>query len=126
MRRGIIAGALLVGSAFLSGSACAQQPGREPGAGAQAAGGPANPLLQVFDTDRDGTLSAAEIDAAAATLRRRDANNDGKITGDELPRGPAGRGGAGGGPGAAWRAGIRIAPGRSRFRAKETATAPWP
>ena len=32
----------------------------------QGASGPANPLLQLFDTDRDGTLSAAEIDAASA------------------------------------------------------------
>jgi len=55
----------------------------------------------MFDTDRDGTLSAAEIDAAAAKLRQRDANKDGKLTADELPRGPGGRGGPGrGGPGA--------------------------
>ena len=49
----------------------------------------------MFDTDRDGTLSAAEIDAAAAKLRERDANKDGKLTADELPRGPGGRGGPG-------------------------------
>jgi len=54
----------------------------------------------MFDTDRDGTLSAAEIDAAAAKLRERDANKDGKLTADELPRGPGGRGGPGRGPGA--------------------------
>ena len=94
MRRGIIAGALLVGSAFLATSAWAQQPGREE-ARPQGASGPVNPLLQLFDTDRDGTLSTAEIDAASAALRRRDANNDGKITADELPRGPGGRGGQG-------------------------------
>ena len=49
----------------------------------------------MFDTDHDGTLSAAEIDAAAAKLRKRDANKDGKLTADELPRGPGGRGGPG-------------------------------
>ena len=65
---------------------------------AQQAGqpGPQNPLLQAFDTDRDGTLSAAEIDAAAAKLRKRDVNKDGKLTADELPRGQGGRGGGGG------------------------------
>ena len=62
-------------------------------------GGPPNPLLQAFDSDSDGTLSAAEIDAAAAKLRERDANKDGKLTADELPRGPGGRGGPGRGPG---------------------------
>ena len=73
----------------------AEQPG-QPGRG-----GPPNPLLQAFDTDHDGTLSAAEIDAAAAKLRERDANKDGKLTADELPRGAGGRGGPGrGGPGA--------------------------
>jgi predicted O-methyltransferase YrrM len=57
----------------------------------------------MFDADHDGTLSAAEIDAAAAKLRERDANKDGKLTADELPRrgGPGGPGfGRGpGGPG---------------------------
>ena len=71
----------------------AQPPG-QPGQG-----GPPNPLLQAFDTDHDGTLSAAEIDAAAAKLRERDANKDGKLTADELPRGPGGRGGPGPGRG---------------------------
>jgi predicted O-methyltransferase YrrM len=64
--------------------------------------GPANPLLQLFDADRDGTLSAAEVEAAAARLREHDANKDGKLTADELPRGPGGRGTGGpgrGGPG---------------------------
>jgi predicted O-methyltransferase YrrM len=53
----------------------------------------------MFDTDRDGTLSAAEIDAAAAKLRERDANKDGQLTAEELPRGPGGRGAPGFGPG---------------------------
>jgi predicted O-methyltransferase YrrM len=89
----------MLGAALLAGAVLAQQPG-QPGRG-----GPPNPLLQAFDADRDGTLSAAEIDAAAAKLRERDANKDGKLTADELPRGPGGRGpagraGPGGGPGA--------------------------
>jgi predicted O-methyltransferase YrrM len=91
--------AILIGASMLALRATAQQPG-QPGRG-----GPPNWLLQTFDTDHDGTLSAVEIDAAAAKLRERDANRDGKLTADELPRGPGGRGQGGrgrpgGGPGA--------------------------
>ncbi len=81
----IFAIGLMIGVAVLARGVLAQQPG-QPGRG-----GPPNPLLQVFDTDRDGSLSAAEIDAAAAKLRERDANKDGKLTADELPRGRGGR-----------------------------------
>jgi caffeoyl-CoA O-methyltransferase len=95
MNRTIIAIGLMVVMAILARAGLAQQPG-QPGRG-----GPPNPLLQAFDTDHDGTLSAAEIDAAAAKLRERDANKDGKLTADELPRGQGGgRGGLGRGPGA--------------------------
>jgi len=93
MKRSILAIILMIGAAILARSALAQPPG-QPGRG-----GPPNPLLQMFDTDRDGTLSAAEIDAAAAKLRERDANKDGKLTADELPRAPGGRRGPGFGPG---------------------------
>jgi predicted O-methyltransferase YrrM len=93
MKRSILAVILMIGEAMLARSALSQPPG-QPGRG-----GPPNPLLQAFDTDHDGTLSAAEIDAAAAKLRERDANKDGKLTADELPRGPGGRGGPGFGPG---------------------------
>jgi caffeoyl-CoA O-methyltransferase len=90
MKPAAFAIATLIGAAAsaLALNAAAQQPGR---------GGPPNPLLQAFDTDRDGSLSAAEIDAAAARLRERDANKDGKLTADELPRGGFGRGPGGGG-----------------------------
>ncbi len=93
MKRLILAIGLMIGAAVLAQNALAQPPG-QPGRG-----GPPNPLLQMFDTDRDGTLSAAEIDAAPAKLRERDATKDGKLTADELPRGPGGRGGPGFGPG---------------------------
>lgn len=98
MRTSMIAMILMTGLAVLAGMVWAQPPG---GAGR---GGPPNPLLQMFDADRDGALQATEIDAAAAKLRERDANKDGKLTADELPRGPGGRGGPGfgrgpGGPG---------------------------
>ncbi|MFO0954099.1 MAG: class I SAM-dependent methyltransferase [Isosphaeraceae bacterium] len=53
--------------------------------------GPSNPLLQVFDSDRDGAISPAEIEAAAGKLRGLDADRDGKLTIDELPRGPRAR-----------------------------------
>jgi caffeoyl-CoA O-methyltransferase len=89
MNRTAITIATMIGAVVLAQAGTAQQPA-QPGQG-----GPANPLLQAFDTDRDGTLSAAEIDAAAAKLRERDANKDGKLTADELPRGQGGRGGAG-------------------------------
>src|SRR5690348_15885778 len=94
MNRLMFAVSLMIGAAILARAGLAQPPGQ------QGRGGPPNPLLQGFDTDRDGTLSAAEIDAAAAKLREHDANKDGKLTADELPRGPGGRGGPGRSPGA--------------------------
>lgn len=51
----------------------------------------------MFDTNRDGTLSAAEIDAAATRLQERDTNKDGKLSADEIW--PAFRGGQGRGRG---------------------------
>jgi caffeoyl-CoA O-methyltransferase len=95
MKRTAIAIATLIGASLLAQQTKAQQPA-QPGRG-----GPPNPLLQAFDTDHDGALSAAEIDAAAAKLRERDTNKDGKLTADELPRGRGGPGGPGGfgGPG---------------------------
>jgi predicted O-methyltransferase YrrM len=99
MTRSVFAFSLTIGAAILARAVPAQQPG-QPGRG-----GPPNPLLQAFDTDRDGTLSAAEIDVAAAKLREHDVNKDGKLTADELPRAQVGQGGRGGrggrgGPGA--------------------------
>jgi hypothetical protein len=44
-----------------------------------------SPLLAAFDADRDGKLSASEIDRAAAVLRFLDANRDGTLTADEFP-----------------------------------------
>jgi len=53
----------------------------------KAAGGPQNLLIRVFDTDRDGILSAVEIEGAAAKLRELDTSKDGKLTPNELPGG---------------------------------------
>jgi caffeoyl-CoA O-methyltransferase len=85
--------AAMIGTVVLIRAGSAQQPGQ------RGPGGPPSPLVPLLDTNRDGVLSAAEIDAAAETLRQRDANRDGKLTADELPGGPRGRGGPGG-PGA--------------------------
>ncbi len=64
-----------------------------------------SPILNAIDTNQDGVLSAAEIAAAPAELKKLDKNGDGKLTRDEagihmdqLP-GRGGRGGRGGGRG---------------------------
>ncbi len=61
-----------------------------------------SPILNAIDVNQDGVLSAAEIAASAAELKKLDKNGDGKLTRDEagihmdqLP----GRGGRGGGRG---------------------------
>ncbi|MEI8381782.1 MAG: hypothetical protein WCJ09_16760 [Planctomycetota bacterium] len=41
-------------------------------------------LLKALDADRDGTISAAEIEQAAAALKLLDRNRDGKLSDDEL------------------------------------------
>ncbi len=67
-----------------------------------------SPILNAVDTNQDGVISAAELAASAAQLKKLDKNGDGKLTRDEagirmdqLPgRGGRGRGEAGrGGPG---------------------------
>jgi predicted O-methyltransferase YrrM len=63
----------------------------EPGSG-----GAANPLIRVFDTNGDGTLSAEEIEGASARLKALDTSKDGSLSGEELRRAS---GPAGGGPG---------------------------
>ncbi len=63
---------------------------------AQGPGGPPNPLVRIFDTNGDGTLSAQEIEGASDKLKALDTSKDGTLSGDELGRalGPGG-----GGPG---------------------------
>jgi hypothetical protein len=74
--------------------------GRGRGFGARKGPGPGagHPpiLFGLFDADRDGKLSTAEVNNAPAALSARDANADAQITPDEL-RPPAG-GGRGPGP----------------------------
>ncbi|MFM7055549.1 MAG: hypothetical protein ACKO2P_01360 [Planctomycetota bacterium] len=72
---------------------------RGPGAPGEGRGRrPPNPLSETFDADRNGEISPEEIASAADALKKLDANNDGKLTPDELrppgppPGGPEGRG----------------------------------
>ena len=44
------------------------------------------PLMRALDADGDGELSAAEIAAAPAALKKLDRNGDGKLSGEELHR----------------------------------------
>jgi Ca2+-binding EF-hand superfamily protein len=75
-----------------------QQPGPELGPGR-----PPARFASAFDTDRDGTISNAEIASASAVLLQLDANGDGRLTAEELrpsfardgrrdPRAPSGAG----------------------------------
>jgi Ca2+-binding EF-hand superfamily protein len=52
-----------------------------------AAGMPSDALLRLFDTDRDGKLSAAEVTAAGDALKKLDRDNDGSISREELGAG---------------------------------------
>ena len=52
-----------------------------------------DPLMRVLDTDRDGSLSEAEIAAAADALKQLDANQDGQLSAEEFrPQPGRGRG----------------------------------
>lgn len=62
-----------------------------PGGSAQA-NKPPRLVLQALDTDGDGTLSAAEIQAAPQSLLKLDRNGDGQLTSDELQPRPANAG----------------------------------
>ena len=110
----VLAAACVV--AFVTSSVMAQPPGGEGRGrggrgGADGRGGPRmHPLLMLFDEDKDGELSQAEIEGAVAKLKQLDKNGDGKLTADEMPRpqfaggrggqgGPGGERGGQGGPG---------------------------
>ena len=64
MKRLMFALGLMIGVAAVTRGVLAQR------AAQQGRGGISNPILQEFDADRDGSLSSAEIDAAAAKLAR--------------------------------------------------------
>ncbi|MBS1856028.1 MAG: hypothetical protein JST11_11730 [Acidobacteria bacterium] len=50
-----------------------------------------DPLLAALDTDANGEISAAEIAAAATSLKKLDKNGDGQLTEDEVRPGFGGR-----------------------------------
>ncbi len=66
-----------------AGSTSPQQ-GREEGRDRRLGLLRRDPITAAFDTDNDGVLSAAEIDAAPAALAKLDKNADGKISEDEV------------------------------------------
>ncbi|MBK8976195.1 MAG: class I SAM-dependent methyltransferase [Planctomycetes bacterium] len=79
MNRAIVAFCLLLST---SAAVAQDEPGRRPPA-------PREPLLDVLDTDHDGSLSAAEIAAAGTSLARLDRDGDGALSPRELPRAAA-------------------------------------
>ena len=99
MRRIVVTVLAGIICAVLNSPSQAQRFGGPPDRGGQRP----NPLIQLFDSDRDGILSSEEIAGAAGKLVQFDKSGDGKLTGDELrdalpfERGP-GMGGPGGPP----------------------------
>jgi len=51
-----------------------------------------DPVFTALDTDHDGVISSAEINAAAASLKTLDKNGDGQLTEDEVRPAFGGRG----------------------------------
>jgi len=68
--------------------------GRGPGGpGGRGSGfGPFDAAASALDTDRNGEISGAEIDAAPTSLKSLDKNTDGQITEDEVRPAIGGRG----------------------------------
>ncbi|MCA9136883.1 MAG: hypothetical protein KDB00_08990 [Planctomycetales bacterium] len=76
-----------------------QQPdrGQKQGGGQRGGGEGGGGLFSLLDIDRDGNLSAKEIDGAVAALLKLDSNKDGILDTQELAvRGGGGQGGKGG------------------------------
>ena len=100
---------------FSIGVAIAQPPGGRGGPQGRQRGPregfrpPTHPVIEALDADRDGVISAKEIEQAVSALKKLDKNGDGELSGDEIrpqfgaggPGGPGGRpgGGIGGPPG---------------------------
>lgn len=67
------------------------QPQRPAGPQPQFGAPQSTTLLRTLDTDGDGTISAAEIERAAASLKRLDRDKDGNLSSSELRDSPASR-----------------------------------
>lgn len=78
-----------------------QRGGFGGGGGQRGGGGLTDPLAGVIDTNKDGVISADELEKATASLKSLDADGDGTISADEMRNAMrasfgGGRGGAGG------------------------------
>ena len=60
---------------------------------------PADPIVELFDMDRDGEISKKELANAVAVLKKLDRDGNGELTRDELPRPPRPKDGDRRGPG---------------------------
>lgn len=81
--------ALALGCGALT-SLAQEFPGRPgPGGPPRGRGPEPMPLIRALDTDKDGVLNAAEIEAAPEVLAKLDKNGDGRVSPQELAPGPA-------------------------------------
>jgi len=85
--------ALMIPAHYISAQSTEQKPEIEQQTGADNSPEKANdkkpkgnPIMQVLDADKDGELSASEIENASNSLKALDKNGDNKLSGDELPR----------------------------------------
>jgi hypothetical protein len=74
-----------LGLALLAGSTATARESKEP----RGQRPPPPPVIAALDADRDGVISAEEIENASEALLALDKNGDGELTRDELhPQGP--------------------------------------
>lgn len=98
---------LLIPQAIAQRGSQRGQGGRPRARGGQrGGGGPADPLAEAIDTNKDGVLSADELAKASTSLKSLDTDGDGTIDADEVrtamrARFGGGPGGRGRGPGSA-------------------------
>ena len=86
IRRLAMVGLLGTGVLLLLNSGCSSTPARVT-APSISASGAASGAMEKYDTNKDGSIDAAELEKAPAlkeALDKIDANHDGKITADEI------------------------------------------
>jgi caffeoyl-CoA O-methyltransferase len=85
MRRVTLAFAATTVIGMVMWTAHAQRPNRPGGSGGDRQGpGRFDPIMRIFDTNRDGVLTEQEIQEAAAKLKELDSSKDGKVTSEEV------------------------------------------